>query len=68
VDIVMHFKSVKHACKYALKSALKTPKCALKTHKTPTTNIKPIKNKSIVLQKVKLIYKLYMPKRLFQTC
>jgi len=50
LQIVMHLKGVKYACKYALKAS----KYALKTPKTPTTNIKIVKNKTIFLQKVKL--------------
>jgi len=43
----MHLKSVKYACKYALK----TPKYALKNSKTSTTKVKTIKNKSIFFTK-----------------
>jgi hypothetical protein len=48
LQIVMHFKSVKNACKYALKPpkyALKTPKYAPKNSKTSTRNYKTVKNK-----------------------
>ena len=42
----MHLKSVKYACKYALKLskyALKTIKYALKNSKTSTSNTNPVK-------------------------
>ncbi len=50
----MHLKSVKYACKYALKTVkicTKTPKYALKNSKTYTTKVKTIKNKSIFFTK-----------------
>jgi hypothetical protein len=49
IQIVMHLKSVKYECKYALK----IPKFALKNSETSTTNVKTIKIKSIFLQKAK---------------
>ncbi len=53
----MHLKSVKYACKYALKTAkicTKTLKYALKNSKTSTTKVKTIKIRAYFLQKVKL--------------
>ncbi len=61
----MHLKSVKYACKYALKLpkyALKTPEYALKNSKTSITNLKTVKNKSICKRVKLFFYKMYMPK------
>jgi len=58
----MHLKSVKYACKYALK----TPKCALKNPKISTTNIKTIKNKNIFSQRSNFFTNVHANKTFFR--